>query len=331
MAGIESHANWDVCWHLPLSGSQSGGGLQILTARYDGRTVLRRGSQPFVIVPYHTDHPEYKDGLNHQGAPFSPIETDAPNANTIPPNPRNVNLSQLVEVEKKGPTAVEPAKLEIWAKFQVGWYQYVHRWEFLADGRIKPGVGLGGPLYPSVPSRSHIHNFYFRLDFAIGQGGDQVIEEQTHSNSRGDGWSQIRTETKQRADSMEYPRWRIREDGSDESYELVPGSVDAPDSVHSTGDFWVVRREGYGKEMGAQVATGSPPTDAHLENGYGSGQSIVGEDVIIWYVLREHHHPIEQGEEQDTLPYHFFHFELKPRDFLNNTPRDLYATTPSSP
>lgn len=325
MAGIESHANWDVCWKLPLSGNQSGGGLQILTANYDNEPVLRRGTQPFVLVPYHGAGQVYKDGLSPIGARYTPVKKTAPNAGSGHTTAAS-NLSDIVAVEKKPPTPTEPEKLVIWAKFQAAWYQYVHRWEFLADGRIKPGVGLGGPL---GGPRSHVHNFYFRLDFALGQGGNQAVEEQIHNFSYppGDNWNRLTSETKETARSLDAPRWRIRDTGTDQSYEIVPGSIDPPDGTYSTGDLWVVQRKGYSAELGHNVGI----RDDHIENQYASGRSIRGDDVIIWHALREHHHPIPNGEERDTLPYHFMHFELKPRNFLNSTPKRLYDTNPPSP
>ncbi len=93
------------------------------------------------------------------------------------------------------------------------------------------------------------------------------------------------------------------------------------------GIFWDVRKKDPDDYFGAEVDN----TDGHLENGYGSGTSNDGQNVIIWYVLREHHRPRAATEESKTLPYHFMHFSIVPRDFLSATPENLYATHPPSP
>jgi hypothetical protein len=47
--------------------------------------------------------------------------------------------------------------------------------------------------------------------------------------------------------------------------------------------------------------------------------------------LRHHHETRQVGEETITLPYEFVSLHVEPRDFLNGTPKNLYATTPPSP
>jgi hypothetical protein len=44
----------------------------------------------------------------------------------------------------------DPAVAAVWAKFQVGNYQYIHRWEFKTDGAIEAIVG--GRLWPAHTS-----------------------------------------------------------------------------------------------------------------------------------------------------------------------------------
>ena len=339
LVGSVMYANWRFCWHVPTWGTAAG--LIITAASYrSGRgapwqPVLLRGMQPFVLVPYHPIGPYFKDGLNPQGGgvPYTPIRHDAPNVGWVAPAsgpPYNVVVTENVPA-----TPLNPAKAVIWAKFQVSNYQYIHKWEFHADGKIEAGVGLGGPLLPAHRERSHIHHFYFLLDFSLGQPGNQVVERQGHGGFFDlivvDAWDTLPRETKDKFDPSRYTRWRIRhksqknKNGQPISYEIEPGSADGPDRSKSTGDFWVVRKDP--NQIGAEVGT----TDRVLHEVYGSGRSIVGRDVIIWYVLREHHRPIWQGEETDTFPYQFMHFTIKPRDFLDGTPTGLYDTTPPSP
>lgn len=355
---IVDHANWTFACDLPWSGSLAGGGLQIFCAKFMKQDVLFRASQPFVLVPYH--HwlgPFFKDGLNPYGGgvTLAPLKPDAPNAGSwdIPASAMATTPNEAIVVETSAATAYEPASAAVWAKFQVGNYQYIQRWEFRADGLIEPSIGLGGPLFGSQPStkeparselrrRSHVHSFYFRLHFHLGIGGNQVVEEQQHiTDFDSDGhldlkdywWVPGEVEGKRTFDPGFYTRWRIRhrtlknENGEPVSWEIVPGSADPPDGVSSTGDFWTLLAKGGEDELGHEVET----NDTVLEKGYGKGASIVGKDVILWYVLREHHRTASDGEEKTTLPYHFDHFTIRPRDVLGDTLKGLYKTKPASP
>jgi len=346
MAGSVNFADWTFVWDLPMSGSLAGGGLHVMCASYKGNPVLLRGSTPFAIVPYHdASGPFYKDGLGPAGGgvPFVPLKPDAPNAGdwALPPGAKALTDTDAVVVEKAPATVIEPARAIVWVKLQVGNYQYIHHWEFRADGAIEVGIGLGGPLLGTQPwwpdhdtyrKRSHIHSFYCRLDFWLGSGGNQIVERQEHAGNT-DSWVALNSETKESFVPGKYTRWRLRHKtatnagGQPISYEIVPGSADPPEGVKSTGDFWVILKKAFDKELGAEVGN----DDSFLQSGYGGGNPLGGQDVILWHVLREHHRTTSMGEEKDTLPYHFDHFTLKPRDFLDATAKGLYPTNPASP
>ena len=75
------------------------------------------------------------------------------------------------------------------AKFQCGWYQYVHRWEFHGDGEIHPHLGMGGMLNPNDPTKGHTHHMYFRVDLDIdGFSSDvfEIFDHKTYLDPGGD-------------------------------------------------------------------------------------------------------------------------------------------------
>ena len=342
--GHVTHADWEIYWELPFTGSLAGGGLIIDCASYKGRMVLLRGSAPFAIVPYHhASGPFFKDGLGPKGGgvTFKPLKPDAPDLGTwnTPPGEFAADESEAVTVEKIAADGIEPAKAVIWAKLNVYNYQYIHRWEFHADGRIEPMVGVGGELLGSddpgkffYRTRNHIHNFYFRLDFALDGSDQHVVEEMTHAGIT-DTWNAISNETKRSVTPPQFTRWRVRHPsktnvaGQPVSYEIIPGSVDPPDGTYSTADLWTVIKKAFDAEMGAEVGN----TDAYLQAGYGGGNPLAGKGVILWHVVREHHKVEPDAEDKITVPYHFGGFIIRPRGFLDTTPQKLYATVPASP
>jgi primary-amine oxidase len=341
MPGSVNFADWSLSWSIPTGW---GAGLVISKATFRDTSVLFKGTAPFVIVPYHGGSPVFKDGLNNQGAPFTPVlptsANDAAGPGTPPASNDNqwdptTNPGGAVVVEKSPGTLLEPATLVIWAKLQCANYQYIHRWEFRADGSFQPSVGLGGHLFTKNPASSnHVHNFYVRLDIDMVGSGNNAVQEFAHPNNNlsSDTWTTIATEGKRIADRPKGTKWRVvnktlKPNGMLRSFEIIPGSDMGPDGTYSTADIWVLQYDP--SQDGAAVGT----NDSVLGGAYlhAGGANVDGADVVVWVCLRHHHQTRQDGEETITLPYEFLSFELEPRDFLDATPTNLYPTIPASP
>jgi primary-amine oxidase len=351
MPGTVNFADWKFTWSIP---SLSGEGLVISKADFRGTRVIYRASQPFALVPYHDDNPTFKDGLGAQcsGVPYTALKPTAPNvpSSSLPPGNKALNDNEAVAVEYVGATLTTPAMAVVWAKFQVGNYQYIHRWEFQADGAIHAEVGLGGKLH-SMPGpdgrpggRGHIHNFYFRLDFDVVASTPNLVQRFGHKGNAlpDDVWSDITFEAKETIDFHQFTKWRILYkvpvfEGDFprlRSYELIPCSEGSSDGKYSTGDVWVVKYKGaseYGADVGPDPTFPGKCTDNVLDTKYVNGEGVDGEDVVVWYCLRTHHLPRHMSEEKKVVPYEFIGFHMQPRDFLTDTPTNLYPTTPPSP
>jgi primary-amine oxidase len=346
MPGTVSHAGWTVSWSIPTGW---GGGLVISKAQFQDpgtlqkRMVLWKGTIPFVLVPYHGGSPIFKDGINDVGAPFTPVRPTSTNSTAGTGTPPAGNDNQwttgnaagAVVVETENATLIAPASLVIWAKFQCANYQYVHRWEFHADGSFEPGVGLGGRLWPNPPATSnHIHTFYVRLDFDIDGSANNAVQEFSHPNNNAgsDKWTTITQEGRRVGDASTARKWRVvnktpKANGQLRSYEITPASDMAPEGVASTGDLWVLRYDA--SQDGAAV--GINDSVLHTSYLHGPGTVVDGADVVVWHALRHHHETRRVGEETITLPYEFMSFHVEPRDFLDGTPTKLYPTSPPSP
>lgn len=346
MPGSVNFADWTFNWSIP---QLQGGGMVISSAYFKGTKVLHQASQPFVLVPYHGNSPTFKDGLNAgacgQGVAFTAMKPTAANAPeaALPPGSQAINDSQYdpvtnpagaVMLEQIPAELTEPAKAVIWVKLQAWNYQYIQRWAFHADGSIGVEVGLGAQLWTFDANKGgHIHNFYFRLDFDIVSTGNNLVQRFGHvaNNPGDDKWTDIKVESKETVDPKQFTKWRVlnktaKPNGLFRSYELLPGSDGAPDGTYSTGDFWVLRYK-FPIEDGSTVGC----TDAVLGTNYVNGESVDGQDVVVWYCLRHHHQPRQLGEETNVVPYEFLSFHMQPRDFLDATLKNLYPTTPPSP
>lgn len=324
-------ADWSVYWRIS---QLSGGGLEVWWGDFKGRRVLWRGTQPFAIVPYHRPVPEppppehtYKDGLNPQcgGAPFTALKHSAPNSiapwHTTTYNAANDNEAVVVSVEPEGDFG--PGRLEIIAKFQCGWYQYVHRWEFDSAGTIHASLGMGGALNPFAPDKAHVHHMYFRLDLDIDGWGTDVFEVFEHANFNdpgGDGWKTVNAQGKFVADPATARKFRVRDlTSASQLGELRSYEIELPQNTgrdaYSSGDVWATVYRGDGVQQGDDV--GFDCTDSALENVYAQGplDTVNGSDVVLWVAIRHHHEPRWRGEEAEYLPYHFEEFHIEPRGF----------------
>jgi len=100
---------------------------------------------------------------------------------------------QAVHIDVEAETSFHPAELVISAKFQCGWYQYVHRWEFNSYGEIHVDLGMGGQLHPVNPDKAHVHHMYFRIDLDIDGFSSDVFEGRDRSTGKA-VWSATRVD-----------------------------------------------------------------------------------------------------------------------------------------
>src|SRR5262245_7773010 len=173
-------------------------GLTIGTAVYQPaggvpHTVLGRATIAEVHVPYHTGRPRFLDvteSTDGLGAIALALSADeCPNGTLFSSNKICVRAQDGGYAWKMGNSYRMAQAIEMFMSSQIGNYNYINRWTFRDDGTIEPAVGLTGRLNefgtgasylpdgvrtdpeaasPPVVALSHMHNFYYRLDFDIG-------------------------------------------------------------------------------------------------------------------------------------------------------------------
>jgi hypothetical protein len=338
-----SGAGWVLFWRIP---HPEGGGLEMWWGDFAGKRVLWKGSQPFAIVPYH--HPlaafnggtiqppapefTFKDGLGAkcEGAAFTALKHWAPNAWNFGWDA--ANDLEAVRIDTEPETSFEPASLTISAKFQCGWYQYVHRWEFNSYGEIHADLGMGGRLHPANPDKAHVHHMYFRIDLDIDGFSSDVFEIFAHhgydDNALADDWKVESQQGKHLLEPNSARKFRIRDLLSTASgsktprgYEFeIPAQAGTDD--HSTADIWATVYRGDSAEQGETVGAancGDKELDAIA---IGPLDTTNGSDIVAWVVVRHHHEPRYLTEEQSFLPYHYEGFHITPRAFEVLRPSD---------
>ena len=325
-------AGWSVFWRL----TDEGGGMQVWWADFAGRRVMWKGSQPFAIVPYHFPLPPgaqpgppdstFKDGLGAQceGAAFTPLKMGAPNANVQnQPQWKATVDTEAVSVRVEPGGNFGPDELVIEAKFMCGWYQYVQRWTFDSYGQIVADLGMGGAVNPGAPDAAHVHHMYFRVDLDIDGFSSDAFEVFKHSSfddtAGGDAWSNPKSKQgKFKLDPPTARKFRVRDltsalpnVKSTRGYEIEIPALAGTDA-HSTADIWATVYRGDNVEQGADVSCVDSQLDAYAT---GPLDTKRGSDIVCWVVVRHHHEPRHEAEEQTFLPYHYEGFHIVPRAF----------------
>jgi primary-amine oxidase len=230
-------------------------------------------------------------------------------------------------------------------------YVYLIRWKFRDDGTLIPEVGVtGAPRHLAqgdtsavgalvgkdlmdhkVFAESHVHNYLFRLDFAIDGADDNTIEEfnwqRQPGGQRGQqatcSWTPITEETGRTCNPETFRAWRVVNRNSHNalgharSYQLMPGNsgVYRSEKQPSTqADLWIT----LSKPNEFPYSAVDSRTSLQALPGYANGESIEGKSVALWYWLGFHHFP--RSEDFLHQPAVWHSFELMPRDFLDSSP-----------
>ncbi len=330
-------AGWSVFWRIPHA---SGGGLEVWWADFQGKRVLWKGTQPFAIVPYH--HPlaptpgwgpeppapqfTFKDGLAEKcgGAPFTALKHTAPNAGNTGGWKAAID-TDAVRVDVEAETSFDPASLRLSAKFQCGWYQYVHRWEFNSYGEIHVELGMGGTLHPHNKGKAHVHHMYFRIDLDIDGYQSDVFEEFAHhafdDTALSDEWTVHTKQGKHLLDIKTARKFRVRDLTSTLSPGVPPRSFEieipaqAGTDTQSTADIWATVYRGDTVDQGESVGTANCDDRELDQIATGPLDINKGSDIVTWVVVRHHHEPRDLAEERTFLPYHYEGFHIIPRAF----------------
>ncbi|HKR63805.1 MAG TPA: hypothetical protein VJZ00_08740 [Thermoanaerobaculia bacterium] len=279
---------WDLCWVSPPDSSgPDGSGLEIRHAFYKGHRVFWRANVPVLNVLYDQPSgpcgPTYRDWMTAL-APFQanniispgyaePTSTPVTTCDTPGSDPGSF---QGVAVERLAD------RLVLTTQTNAGWYRYVQKWTFFADGRVTPAFGFTAITYMCV-TKPHTHHGYWRFDFDIDGAGGDVIRERKKVWFFWT-WSTQATETKTNRASGK--RWRVQ-DGAGRGYEITPGTDGTPPDAWAGSDVWLLRYHGNETDDGG--ATGGANGDAQHIDPYVNGESINGQDVVMWYRI-EHRH-----------------------------------------
>jgi len=272
-------------------------GIEVRDVKYRGKSVLKRGHVPVLNVQYNpaTCGP-YRDWQWQEDAFATPASgnTDvAPGIRAVAPgqvattvletgvDTGNFNgVAAYVQNTQYGPELVLVTEL------QAGWYRYINEWRFATDGTIRPRYGFGATNNSCVCD-VHNHHAYWRFDFDVVQANNKAFWLE-----RGRKFLQpLSTELTQVRNIATNRSILIQNATGDEAYTVVPGRLDGTVDAFGVSDFWVLRYKNVAGGTPVQNELDDGETCVNCTNStapiritpYINGESIVGQDLVVWY------------------------------------------------
>ena len=226
---------------------------------------------------------------------------------------------------------------------------YIVQWEFVDNGIIDFAVGESGRLtqfgsdvqsgWPVGEDSAnpiavgYTNNYFWRLDFDLGDnGGNEIVEEfavnPTVSNTqRATSVIRFDSEAARPLDPSTKRSWRIRDasltngDGHAISYHLEPMNIsyryEGPASeAWNQNDFYVTRYN----ECERFAVQNNPANGCGASLGdFVNGESIDSQDLVIWY--RVGFHRLPRAEDAPYMQTHWDGFSIYPRDWTAQNTR----------
>ena len=186
---------------------------------------------------------------------------------------------------------------------------------------------------------SHLHNYYWRLDFDLntdsGADSNDVFEEIEFLRDPSDltkrqlSVTRFETEAARSMNPQTSRFWRVR-DGAARNADNRPISYDilALDTGHrdvgpdfepfTFNDVYVTAYRGCERFASHNPADASGGCAANEDlSDFVDGQNLVGGDLVVWFGLTFHHIP--RDEDENYMHSHWNHFRLSPRDWTAGT------------
>ena len=361
---LSSGARWQMCWETR---TMEGIVLHDITYTAPGqpaRMVLAQANLAQVHVPYDDNGARFHD-LSDYGLGGNNLNDltpgDCPDGTLIRDGSKDV-LCQQVQSDgyayKYYGTQQQGYALNLFSVSHIGQYNYIPELHFYDNGTIEFGVGATGklqrfgtnPAYGWPLNRannsygvSHMHNYYWRLDFDINgtPNNDQVEEIEFTPNAARDlftlGRTSFTTEAARAVSPHTFRSWRVFDtattnaDGHAISYHLEaePAHLFHGPSYEpfTQNELYLTVNKTCEKFVSHNPTTGGCGGDA---SAFVNGESLSGADLVLWYGLSFHH--LARDEDETHMSPHWSSFKIVPRDWSATNPMVIAATsTPITP
>lgn len=353
-------AEWEMCWEL-----RNREGIVLSDIHYttpDGtrRKVLYQASVAQIHVPYDDDGARYHDvsdyGLGTSSNLNNLKAADCPNGTRLTEGTKSV-ICRTTETNVLSTVTADFARqgesLSLFSVSHVGAYNYIPNWTFFDDGTIDIGMGATGKLQRYGPSSdseygwrinqssnpigiSHLHNYFWRLDFDLADGvDDDVVEEiefraeDSTGRTREKYVTPFLAEASSSVNNARQRFWRVKDkdtfngEGAEISYDILPletGHKDTGPSFEpfTFNDIYITRQRTCEKYASHNPSDGGSCSANEDLSDFVDGETLVNRDLVVWFGITFHHVP--RDEDESFMNAHWNRFQLAPRDWIEGTP-----------
>ncbi|HEX8650507.1 MAG TPA: hypothetical protein VF708_06680 [Pyrinomonadaceae bacterium] len=296
-----------------VSSGVVGSGVELRHVFYKGKQVLYRAHVPILNVEYFEDGiadgcgPVYRDWQNQENC------FEAKGADAIPGYRQcTAPAKTILETESDAGNFqgvaiyVQNQEVIVVSEMAAGWYRYISRWSFNANGNIRPRFGFAA-IENKCTCHKHHHHVYWRMDFDINTASKNVFEEFNSPPLGPTNWSLHKFEVNRQRDASHKRKWRVRNTATNSGYVLIPGLNDGNATSFGVGDIWAMRYRSTELDDGQGYTEDPTLAKAHLDKFIANHESIENQDVVVWYAAHFLH-----DEEHGEAGGHIVGPELRP-------------------
>lgn len=349
-------ATWDMCWESRIRENLVLSDVYYTPPNGTPKRVLGSARLSQLHVAYDDSDVTYNDVTQYGlgGGYIAELsENDCPYGDilTVQTRPAICRWRSKGNDNYRTPTrSVSAESLTLFSVSQVGAYAYIVTWKFYADGAIEPQIGATGALQRNSDNTelpfgrvladdsntlwlSHTHNYYWRLDFDLGDSAtdDAVTESTTSLMANGQRKTTVHRFTEEQARLIDPERpvaWEIWENlqgdtpGADDvGYRIEPVHaghrlIRETNEPYTAFDFFTTVVNEC-ERFASQNARFNPDCLNHVSQ-YANGESLVGADITLWYRVSFHHVP--RNEDQRNMHTHWDGFTIEPVNMHASTP-----------
>lgn len=359
---LNTGARWQMCWETRQAEGVVFRNITYNAPGQPARMILAQANLAQLHVPYDDNGARFHDLSDYGmgGVHLNDLTpNDCPNGALIRDGATDVLCQQIGPAGyqyKYYSAQAQSQALTLFAVSHIGEYNYITQWRFYDNGTIEPAMGAtgrlqrfsGDPAYGwpldsanSVYGVSHMHTYYWRLDFDLnGTATDDVVEEINFTPDGPQdrftiGQTALLTETARAVSPTAFRSWRVKDsvtnaDGHAISYHLEAnpahlfhGPAYEP---FTQNEIYVTVNNACEQYVSHNPTTGGCGNDVTQ---FVNNQSLAGADTVMWYGLTFHHLP--RDEDQNYMFAHWSSFVIAPRDWTALNPLVSVSTITPTP
>lgn len=353
---LPNGSKWDMCWTYDANQGVRYHSIFFQAPDEERRMVLYDASIAEIHVPYDDNGARYHDvsdfGLG--GANLLNISASECVAGTLAYHNGNAKVCRQVIKDgsafRSSSNRKDQYYLKLFSVSKVGEYLYMPEWTFYADGRIQPRMIATGALQRFGNSTteqhgwliagnggatniglSHMHNFFWRLDFDLdGSGENDVFQELNYNASGGKRYAtvnQFTTEAARSVNPQSMRSWLVKDVNSTNSkghgiaYEIRLSEAGQREigpayEPFTHNDIYITKARDCERIASHNKRIHSCDADNLSE--YVNGESLQGADLVSWVAVSFYHMP--RSEDAPQMDSHVSKFDIIPRDWHTTNP-----------